>query len=370
MYYLIITIHILGGVQGFFLSFLLLTLKDRLKANKFLAFMVFTLSVTLTITFLHFTKLILHVPYLFVISQFFTILYGPLLLFYVSHLLIPNYKMSLWQSLHFIPLVIQIKLALPFISMISETSTGYLMNIFEDLYFPLFNIESIGRILHLIIYLSICYRIYWATQKSGNKRGENEKTKLVWIRNLLLSSVFIWGIYTFLYFYNIYLLNFVIPILISIAIYAMGYMGFKYPEIFRSVHLKKLMKKYEFSSLIPQEKDRYCEELLQIMKEQKVFTNSDLSLSELANLVNISPQHLSQIINEKFNQNFSEFINAFRVEEAKKLLLDPNNRHLNILAIAYEAGFNSKSTFNSAFKKATQRTPSEFINNPNVTDQT
>ena len=65
MYYLIITIHILGGVQGFFLSFLLLTLKDRLKANKFLAFMVFTLSVTLTITFLHFTKLILHVPYFF-----------------------------------------------------------------------------------------------------------------------------------------------------------------------------------------------------------------------------------------------------------------------------------------------------------------
>ena len=132
----------------------------------FLASMLAILSLSLVITFLHFTKLILKVPYFFVISQFFTLLYGPLLLFYVSSLLRKDYKLSFKHLLHFIPLHIQVKLAWPLVLKISETSTGYLMNIFEDLYFPIWNVGSLGRIIHLSAYLIICQKIYLLYSKA------------------------------------------------------------------------------------------------------------------------------------------------------------------------------------------------------------
>ena len=75
----------------------------------------------------------------------------------------------------------------------------------------------------------------------------------------------------------------------------------------------------------------------------------------------ISPKHyLSQIINEKLNCNFLDFINGYRIDDAKDKLLDENYEHFTILAIAYEVGFNSKSAFYTAFKKNTNSTPSQY----------
>jgi AraC-like DNA-binding protein len=84
-----------------------------------------------------------------------------------------------------------------------------------------------------------------------------------------------------------------------------------------------------------------------------------LTLPELAQKLNISPCHLSQIINESFHQHFTDFVNKYRIEESKTLL-KKNEQRWNISEIALESGFNSKSTFNSAFKKHTGITPKEF----------
>ena len=70
--------------------------------------------------------------------------------------------------------------------------------------------------------------------------------------------------------------------------------------------------------------------------------------------------HLSQLLNENLNQKFYDFVNGYRVEEAKRALFDPANDHLTILAVALEAGFSSKSAFNAAFKKFAGTTPSDF----------
>ena len=86
-----------------------------------------------------------------------------------------------------------------------------------------------------------------------------------------------------------------------------------------------------------------------------------LTLPELAQRLNISPCHLSQIINESFHQHFSDFLNKYRIEESKSIL-QKNEQRWNISEIALESGFNSKSTFNSAFKKHTGMTPKEFKN--------
>jgi AraC-like DNA-binding protein len=96
------------------------------------------------------------------------------------------------------------------------------------------------------------------------------------------------------------------------------------------------------------------------MKEERPYIESNLTLQKLAKALAMPPHHLSQIINEQLNQNFFDFINYHRIEEAKRMLIDPARKHYSILAISEEVGFNSKSAFNAAFKKHTDMTPSEF----------
>jgi AraC-like DNA-binding protein len=100
--------------------------------------------------------------------------------------------------------------------------------------------------------------------------------------------------------------------------------------------------------------------LLQLMETEKPFLSSDLSLFSLANQLSVSAHNLSFIINEYSGENFNQFVNRYRIEEAKKLILNPKMKHLNILGIGYEVGFNSKSTFITTFKKLTNQTPNEY----------
>lgn len=100
--------------------------------------------------------------------------------------------------------------------------------------------------------------------------------------------------------------------------------------------------------------------LLQLMNDKKPFLNPELSLFKLATQLNISSHLLSYIINKGCNENFYQFINRYRIEEAKKMIQDPNMEHLSLMGIAFEVGFNSKTVFNTTFKKSTNQTPSEF----------
>lgn len=101
-------------------------------------------------------------------------------------------------------------------------------------------------------------------------------------------------------------------------------------------------------------------ELNVLMKEQHLYLNHDINLASLSEEMNITSHQLSYIINNGFNQNFFQFINTYRIDKAKSLLLDKSSDKLTILGIAYESGFNSKTAFNTTFRKLTNQTPSEF----------
>ena len=119
-------------------------------------------------------------------------------------------------------------------------------------------------------------------------------------------------------------------------------------------------QRYEKSTLQEDSKEQYVKRLLLFMDTEKPYRSSDLTLTELSNQVNIPTHHLSQVINEKLECNFLDFINQYRVKEAQKMLVDPKLNHYTVVSIAYEAGFNSKSTFYTAFKKYTAMTPSQY----------
>src|SRR6266498_1011760 len=96
------------------------------------------------------------------------------------------------------------------------------------------------------------------------------------------------------------------------------------------------------------------------MRKEKSYLQSELSLNQLAAELSVKPKILSQIINEKLGQNFFDFINTYRIEEAKRLLVEHEDPKITVLEILYEVGFNSKSSFNTVFKKNTGLTPSDF----------
>jgi AraC-like DNA-binding protein len=121
-----------------------------------------------------------------------------------------------------------------------------------------------------------------------------------------------------------------------------------------------LSKKYIESRLGNDHKNQLFERLLQYMQTQRPYFNPEISLSELSNNLTIPGRILSQIINEKAGQNFFDFINRYRVEECKRLLKEKTRNEKNISEIFYSVGFNSKSTFNTSFKKFTGYTPSEY----------
>lgn len=96
------------------------------------------------------------------------------------------------------------------------------------------------------------------------------------------------------------------------------------------------------------------------MQTDRPYLNSNLALPELAAKANLSTHHLSQLLNERLGKNFFDFVNEYRIAEVKRKLRDPAFAHLKIEELAYGCGFNSKSAFNTAFRKFTGITPSEF----------
>ena len=103
------------------------------------------------------------------------------------------------------------------------------------------------------------------------------------------------------------------------------------------------------------------EELLAAMENQKMYLDESLTIHSLATELNTNSKYLSQLINTEFEKSFVVFVNEYRINEAKVLLKDEKNKNLTIEGVGYEAGFKSKSAFNSAFKKFTGDTPSSFL---------
>jgi len=148
---------------------------------------------------------------------------------------------------------------------------------------------------------------------------------------------------------------FYILILAGIAALAAGLFFFRQRKA-----LRQKLDKYKLSTLSSDKKQEILLHLKKTMEKDKVYLDPDLTLTKLAESTAIPAKHLSQIINEQYELNFNDFINRYRVDEAKRKLLDPAAKDFKLLRIAFEAGFNSKSVFNIAFKKNTGVSPSEF----------
>jgi AraC-like DNA-binding protein len=131
------------------------------------------------------------------------------------------------------------------------------------------------------------------------------------------------------------------------------------PEIFAGIEFKEANEKYVGSGLNEGEIGNYYSQLLSILENEKLYLNPELVLQDLADRMHTSSKILSQVINQRSGLNFFDFINSYRCEEVKSIMADADPK-VTILEIMYQAGFNSKSSFNKEFKKLNGVTPTEY----------
>ncbi len=156
--------------------------------------------------------------------------------------------------------------------------------------------------------------------------------------------------------------DYFVDIIIVLFISALSYFGFVQPEVFEGNKVRKLIpfikyRKTGLSNLVAMEMK---EKLGTIMLQNKPYLDNTLRMDDVAELLNLSRNHTSQVINQYFNLSFFDFVNKYRVEEAKQLLVNNEEDSLNITQIAYDAGFNNRASFYKAFKKFEGMTPTQY----------
>lgn len=149
-------------------------------------------------------------------------------------------------------------------------------------------------------------------------------------------------------------------LLMTTFVYFLTFHILKAPTSFIRIQSPPLQPKYYKSNLDQQLRSTYLEQLQNHLEANKPFLNKKLTLNELAYVLDITPNILSQVINEGLQKSFHELLNDYRLKEIKQKLLNPKEEHKTILALAFESGFQSKASFNRIFKKSEGLTPSAF----------
>ncbi|MBN2092659.1 helix-turn-helix transcriptional regulator [candidate division KSB1 bacterium] len=366
---LALVILLLGATQGIFLALLLFNKPGNKSANRLLALLLISYSAFLADAAIMQTEFGWQFPHLLGLAAGVIYLITPLHYFYARSLILPDLSFQKKQLLHFF-LFIAFYLAFlfPFYLLNGPEKIAYLRN--DELHGP----SSLLLLFNwLLIFQGISYltSTLWLLKKHALKIKNNfssiDKINLNWLRNITLMTLALWILEFLLKFLQLFNIassvEISVPLSIAVLIYAMGYLGLRQPEIFSGFAEIKELKKYERSGLTKEKGQELQKKLVHLMETEKPYTDSNLKLTQLARMLSTSPNYLSQVINEELNQNFFDFVNGYRIEEAKRLIADPANQNDTILAIAYDVGFNSKSVFNTSFKKHSQMTPSQFRNN-------
>jgi len=158
--------------------------------------------------------------------------------------------------------------------------------------------------------------------------------------------------------------------LLLAAVLSVFFIIYTIKSVRRRRHKESLVKsKQRSSTLSVEETAAYVRKLKYLIETENVYKDPNLTIKTLASKMVVSPRILSEIINDELGKNFNEFINEYRIKEARRILKNTDTRHRSIIDIAYDVGYNSKSAFNRTFKYFTRMTPSQFRKNAGEKDK-
>lgn len=319
--------------------------------------------------------------------------FGPFLFLYTKYLSDPSKRFSPYEFLHFAPFLV-------------------LVSIYFIVFKDQFSIQAFALSISISTFFLITSIIYtvlvflWLQRfrnsiKMNMFSYDTTSNRLFWLNYISVIYVVTYIIYFITRFYSAFAgsdskdLEVIPSIGLMILTYSVSYFSIKQPNLFKhesefnedeepyrrrisdtvnqqftkpaavvtekpiEQNLPTEVNQEKQPDLTP-EKQKQIEKINQYMAEQKPFLNPELTLMDLSQNLNIPKHQITLLLNNHLGKNFFEYVNEFRIEETKKRMIDPQYEHLTLVAIAYECGFNSKSTFNTFFKNATGLTPTEW----------
>ncbi len=366
-----------GSLFLLFLAILATPRKVNVNANHWLAFFLFSFGCILLDRVFLDTDVYDEHPWVMAVLEVSRFAMSPALYFATLYFTIPDRKFQRTDYWHFVPFALFFLFVLTALTGINRS---FLFSWYYDL--P----EGIRRGIAITVFASIKIQmlVYWFLSYRALMRhtrnirmfaSTTEPISLSWLRFFLLGL----AIALFLSLNEVVL---AIPLLVPLThfgylflVFYLAYFSLRQQEIYpyqkKDVEeIREIIDEHPSQPRTQRFPDDVLEahkrKLLEIMEAEKVFLDPNLGLPQLAEKVQMSTHDLSFLINEGFGENFFQFINRYRVEEAKVLLRSSSHRHLNILGIAFESGFRSKSTFNTTFKKVTGLSPSQFLQSDEV----
>jgi AraC-like DNA-binding protein len=291
----------------------------------------------------------------------------PFIWLYVKKINEPLFHFSKKHLLHFAPFVVVMIFSIYFVFHHSQNSSNQQFDSHTFVLNFMLYLIALGQYIFYLVYIQGLIRSF--RTKTLNELSNTEHTDLAWLRIFLITLLVIFLLLIIMMVIAIHKLNAnyfnnIVSVIFACIIYVVGYKGLFQqtilPESKSLIEQAKEINEKTFTETKVDEK--LLNRILDFMVNQKPFRDPELTLTSLASKVEISRNLLSELINSGTNGNFYDFVNKYRVEEVKQLIENPKYKDFTILAIAFEAGFPSKSTFNSIFKKFTGLTPSGYRN--------
>jgi AraC-like DNA-binding protein len=364
-----------GGLQGFLVSLLLIKKRSYHIGYGFLIAYLLVMIAQVLFKVMSKVWLIDNLGTWYFLSYKLPLLYGPLVFLFARNILKQRQSHSIKDILHFTPFLFGAGITI-------LSNSHFLPGWIQFLFYG--TSGTVIQVISLLVYHYLAMAEW--RQRYAHMKDDLSNTRLSrmqWLRQFIILSAIVCIVISlllhFMYQYHptLHFLRWGF-ILLSIFIYWISYAAINKPVLFSAaindewqqktapvVTIPKLVvhkpvEKYANTGLKAEEASRILNAIEEVMQQQKTFLEPGITIDKLADLVNTNRHCLSQVLNERLAKSFYDYINQYRVNEAKKLLLDEKYSNQKIASIAYDAGFNSLSAFNEVFKKTAGVTPSQF----------
>ncbi|MEM9363957.1 MAG: helix-turn-helix domain-containing protein [Bacteroidota bacterium] len=362
-------IHLFVAIIGFYIV-LLIALNNQIKpvSRILIGSFIFIHSFFILHISINTAHYFFEYPHTYLMSTWGTFLYGPLLYFYIKRTS-QKYSFKLLDLLHLIPtFILLVYLIIEVYTMSAQSKIVLMLSRMQNGLGP----QDSSRLVLIVVLKILSLTVYGffiaKAYHSGRKKKLIDLKSLKWQKNLYVIHILYVLTYTA---YGIVVINGysngwlydISTASMAVMVLYVGYSANIQPDVFNGVYsytTNKLFPKYEKSGLTPSLSLELKDSLVHLFAVEKMYKENTINLDMVANRLNTTRHNASQVINEHFNVSFHEFVNMYRIKEAKELLISDGNKKLNIINVAYEVGYNNKVTFNKAFKKDTNLTPTQY----------
>ena len=365
---------LLGCVQGLILSYVFFShTKGSNRPNLFLGILILAMSVIISDVWLGYTHYMFRVLWLVDFSEPLNLLMAPTAFLYTRAGVTQRMPRRAW--LHFIPSIVYLAYMCVLIYP-QGLAFKYNANIgsfhpemeriaaepygSEWMFYPKWHINDLTFASMVIYSIASFMSLRRAFREREISFFTGEKSLLTWFRDISLQLTFLVLIFFIVRIsFRHDLGDHIIAAFISLIIYITSFTVLR-KSLFFQESGDRAVRKYEKSSLTPEIQSATLDKLQAVMLAEKPFLDPGFSLPALSKRLGVSTHHLSQILNEELRQSFFDLLGSYRIQEAQRLLADEGNAYIKIEEIGQMVGYNSKSAFNTAFRKITGSTPSEY----------